>query len=169
MPKELVARINLDLIYPPFLERCLDLLAACRARGVDYFATHGYRSPEEQLALWKKGRNEAGAVVKPKEVVTRLRFGLHNVGIAMDLCCDADLTKTGLQPRWDAKAYDVLSEEAVKLGLESGHLWKGFKDSPHVQLPISKVGLDVGRLKNLYWLRGLKGVWAELDKRKFWP
>ena len=41
MPTAQVTRINLDLIYPPFLEKVLALVAACNARGARYTLTYG--------------------------------------------------------------------------------------------------------------------------------
>lgn len=165
MPADLIQRVNWDLIYPPFAEKCFDLAANCRARGVDYWALAGYRSPEEQLKLWQKGRNAAGAVVEPKSVVTKVKFGAHNLSIAVDWARDADLAKPGLQPSWkSADEYKVLAEEAQELGLEAGYFWKSFQDPPHVQLPLESKGLTFSRLRQVYWVKGLTGVWAELNR-----
>lgn len=168
MPTDLV-RINLDLLYPPFTEKVLELAARCRAKGRNYYLNIGYRSPEEQLALWQKGRNEAGAVVDPKKVVTKLRVGAHNFGIAVDFCADADPVKPGLQPSWSRDDYTLLAEEAVKLGLEAGHYWAGFPDSPHVQLPIAKHHITLSMLHGLYSKLGkLSHAWALLDAQAPW-
>ncbi len=160
MTTKLLARINLDLLYPPFMYKVIELVGKCHDLGSDYYATSGYRTPEEQLALYAKGRNEAGKVVDPKAVVTNNMYGAHNAAVACDLTYDSDLTKEGLQPNWIRKNYDLLSREAEKLGLESGHRWLGFPDSPHVQLPLKKKGIYLHRLRRM----DQKTLWAFLDK-----
>lgn len=166
MPAELVSRIDLDLIYPPFLERFLDVLAACRARGATYVATQGYRTPEEQLTLWRKGRNAAGSVVRPSQVVTRLRFGPHCAGAAVDSVFDLD-DAAGLQPGWKIDHYDILAEEAERVGLEAGRRWRGFPDGPHVQLPLVR-RVSLQKLEELHASGGLAACWEHLDSKGPW-
>lgn len=124
MPTDLVARIDLDLVYPPFLARALDLVAACRARGTDYFALFGFRSYAQQAAMhaaWKAGTGGRAAPAGQSA---------HNFGLAIDFCADSS-PAPGLQPVWHAVAYNVLGEEARRAGL----VWGGsFGDRPHVQL-----------------------------------
>lgn len=168
MPTDLLKRVDWDLIYPPLAERLFDVVAACRVRGADYWAVDGYRSPEAQLALWRKGRNAAGAVVKPKEVVTRAKFGYHQLGLAVDFCRDGDTVKPMLQPNYKFEDYALLAEEAEAHGLEPGYLWKGFRDAPHVQLPLHKKGLSVDALRRQQQIHGTKAVWATLDKHGPW-
>lgn len=115
--------------------------------------------------MWQKGRNAAGAVVEPKQVVTKVKFSVHNVAAAVDWTLDADLTKKGLQPDWlDAEKYRVLAEEAQKLGLEAGFFWKSFRDPPHVQLPLSKHGITLTKLRHVHMVGGVERVWEFLDK-----
>lgn len=167
MPKDLI-RVNLDLLHPRFVELCLETLANCEARGSRYYWTSGFRSPAEQLALWQKGRDAAGAVVNPKAVVTKLKYGLHNAGIAGDFTRDSDMAKPGLQPSWNRADYLVLAEEAQKVGLEAGHFWKSFPDSPHLQLPIGKHNISVTMLRGLHAKGDIKPLWSFLDKNGPW-
>lgn len=122
MPADLLTRIDLDLIYPPFLKKVLDVIAACRARGSEYWATRGTASWLEQhklrLAYLQGGPRAAEA-----------GYSQHNYGLAIDFAPDGDLHTPGLQPVWDPKAFDPLVEETVKAGLASG---RAFRDSPHV-------------------------------------
>ncbi len=157
MPAAQFSRLDLDKIHPAFLAKCFQLIANCNARGCFYVATSGYRSPAEQLVLWQKGRNAAGAVVAPKAVVTKVKFGLHNAGMAIDFTRDTSPDRSGLQPSWDADDYVVLAEEAVKLGLEPGLNWRTFKDPPHIQIAGAPV---LGVLKRVYEQGGLPAVWA---------
>lgn len=168
MPTELVSRINLDLLYPPFLDRVLALAATCRDLGTNYYAVQGFRSPEEQLALWRLGRDVAGVVVDRSKVVTQLKFGLHNLGLAVDFCRDADPAQPGLQPSWKAEDYALLADQAEAHGLEAGGHWTGWKDRPHVQLPISRKSLTSDVLRRIYQIHDLPAVWALLDTHGPW-
>lgn len=168
MPTSLLTRIDLDALYPPFAYKIIELVGKCHDAGSDFYATSGFRSPEEQLELWRKGRNLAGAVVDPKAVVTNLKFGCHNVGIAVDLTHDGDLAKSGLQPDWTHEKYDFLANTAEAMGLEAGHHWKHFKDSPHIQLPLDSKNIPLSRLRQIEQIHGMKGVNEYLDKMGPW-
>ncbi len=167
MPTELLTRVNWDLQYPRFTELCFELAARCSARGCNYFATSGFRTPAEQHALWQKGRNAAGVVIAPKAVVTRVRFGAHNAGVAADFCRDVSPDR-GLQPSWEPEDYDVLAEEAEGLGLEAGHRWKSFRDSPHVQLPLGRRDVFFRHLQAAHAKGGSPAVFAILDTAGPW-
>jgi peptidoglycan LD-endopeptidase CwlK len=159
MPLDLVARLDLDQLHLPFLQRVLELLARCRERGADYFAISGYRSPEEQARLYFQGRTLPGPIVtraKPYD-------SPHQYGIAVDLCRDGVLSRRGLQPDWRPASYDVLGEEAQKLGLEWGGTWK-FKDRPHVQLPGYVTPAQLRPLKAELEGGGLTAVFQWLDQ-----
>ena len=177
MPADLFARLDLDQIYPGFLELALELIARCEKRGVIYFATSGFRSPAEQMALWQKGRNSLGAVVAPAAVVTRKKFGHHNIGTAIDFTRDISPDRSGLQPSWQPEDYAVLVEEATALGLEAGGAWVGFPDWPHIQLPLNSKGVTVNQCKHIYDVAlkagatpeaALKKVWEFLDRKGPW-
>jgi len=168
MPADLVKRINLDQLYLPFAERLLDVLAECRKRGAIYVATSGFRSPEEQMALWQRGRNKDGAVVRPADVVTRVKFGVHNIGGACDVVRDLDASKPGVQVSYQPKDYAVYVEVVESLGLEAGGSWKTFKDYPHAQLPLNKRGVSLLKLRQIYDAEGIPGVWAHLDSKGPW-
>jgi hypothetical protein len=159
---DLLKRIDLSVLYPPFALKIKQLHVNCRKRGVDYYAICGVRTFKEQGDLYAQGRSTPG------QIVTRARPGrsAHNYGIAVDGCKDADGTKAGLQPGWDIEDYRVWAEEAVKLGLEAGYNWTSFKEGPHVQMPLGK------HLKIFMWdylitinaTGGNEAVWRELDK-----
>lgn len=161
MPTSNFRRIDLDLLYPPFLEKLLDVIAACNARGRTFIATHGYRTYGEQMALWAKGRTVRGPIV------TNAKGGQssHNFGLAVDFVRDLD-AKPGVQPSWDDKDYEVLVEEAEKAGLHSG---KGYKDYPHVSWPGYVTAVDLVPL-HMAWeasdsvstLERLKKVWQKV-------
>lgn len=159
MPSLLFKRLDLDLIYLPFLEKALQLAANCQALGSEFHAISGHRSYTEQDALHAQGRT------KPGRIVTNARGGqsLHQFGLAIDFCLDADAQRAGLQPDWRLTEYQVLADEAVKLGLESGLNWKSFREGPHVQAEIARHGITVAKLDELHRAGGLQAVWKYLD------
>lgn len=170
--KELLKRLDEKTIHPTLWAKAVQLVEACVARGSQYYAISGYRSVEEQNGLYAQGRTKPGAIV------TNARGGqsAHNFGLAIDFCKDADIQRAGLQPDWNAHQYEVLAEEAKKLGLEAGLYWQ-FKDAPHIQLPLTAHGIklfsaapkpgDENNLLGLYMAGGMPAVWARIDKEKW--
>lgn len=157
-------------VYPPLLRKLEDLAQRCRARGVDYWATSGFRSWDEQNRLFALGRTVKNVDATDEKPlggkVTNARGGqsYHNFGIAVDFALDKDTAREGLQPDWNFESYRILAEEAKAMGLEPGFFWKNFPDAPHVQLPLAKVGLKLSDLQTWYSKGGLPLVWANLDK-----
>jgi peptidoglycan LD-endopeptidase CwlK len=155
-------RVNLALLYGPFREKVEQLLSNCEKRGARFFVLSGLRTLEEQEALYAQGRT------KPGKIITKARGGesLHNFGIAVDVCRDADRSKPGLQPDWDIASYRILHEEAQKLGLETGWEWK-FRDVGHIQLSPPRNDIELRTLKSLLINQGMRGVWHLLDKHRW--
>lgn len=172
MPSFLVKRVNLDLIYAPFLQKYLEVLAKCHARGAHYYAQFGTRTVEEQNRLFAQGRTAPG----PKVTDAKGGLSTHNYGIATDSVRDADMVRVGLQPAWADEGYAILKEEGEAAGLQVGV--PGLGDLGHVQLPLAKklqrreksVLLE---LRGIYLSapegEGLKACWAKLDEWGFGP
>lgn len=159
MPTANFSRINLDLLYPPFLEKALQLIANCEARGARYVATYGYRTYVEQMQLWAKGRTQG------TKVVTNAMPGesSHNFGLAIDFVRDTDLEKQGVQPGWAPADYQVLIEEAGKLGLHSG---ASYKDFPHVAWPNYITKADMAPLDKRWKSQDCQKLPTLVDKLK---
>lgn len=164
MPVDLVQRINLDLIYEPFLEDVLGLLAACRARGVDYWVTEGFRSyarSHKLRALFLEGKGGKAAPAGQSA---------HNFGLAVDLARDLDVKRKGLQPSWKKEDFTVLGEEIVKFPRLS---WgKSFGDMPHVGLAGFVTGAEIKPLADKWKLSNerddltkLREVWEYVDSK----
>lgn len=154
------SRIQPAMLYPPFMAKLEKLVEACEKRGARYYAICGFRSADEQAALYAQGRT------KPGKVVTNAKpySSAHQFHCAVDFCRDADMNKEGLQPDWDIESYRILAEEAVKLGLEAAFNWKSFKEGPHIQLPLGKVGLSLDDLRRAYISGGQAGLYALLSR-----
>jgi peptidoglycan L-alanyl-D-glutamate endopeptidase CwlK len=136
-------RIDTTKLYGPFLAKAQQLAANCEAAGALYIATSGLRTFAEQDALFAQGRTSQGPIV------TNARAGEspHNSGIGVDFVRDIDMKTPGVQPSWKLDDYEALAREAEKVGLEAGAHWARFKDPPHIQLPVGKVGLTWAKLK----------------------
>lgn len=163
MPTHLIKRIQpqLDSIYPPFLEKFLQLLANCESQGYLYPAISGYRSKSEQAKLYFQGRTTPG------NIVTNARPGTswHNWGCSVDVARDIDVLQAGLQPTWDPSRYLKLKEEGEKLGLQVGVPGKHLGgDCGHVQWV--KDADHPGLLTRLSKCDTLKEAWAILDSLK---
>lgn len=164
MPSDLIKRVNADLIYPNLFERVLHGLAACRARGADYFAIYGHRSWAEQHQLHMRYLNGTGGRAAPAGL------SAHNYGLALDFARDKDLGLKGLQPSWDPKDYEILGEEMTRLGL---HWGVAYKDRPHIGWPGYVNGVDLRPLMAIATKAGgvgtkggLLAVWAWLDENQ---
>lgn len=160
MPRGLfLQKINLDQLYPPFLERLLELKARCRALGSPYLCTFGYRSIVESDALYEIYRH-GGPRAAPGG------FSSHNFGLASDECLI--LTETPKRVcSWELKDLQTLGEEAVKLGL---HWGAGYGDSPHISWPGFVDGAQLKPLRDLWnqmvgvpTADRLKACWAYVD------
>lgn len=156
MPADLLMRLDLDLLYPPFLEALLEVLASCRQQGTDYWATRGYATYPEQMALWCRGRTQEGPIV------TRAKPGqsFHNFGLAVDLCPDQLVLVPKLQPDWRPQAFEPLGPACFAHGLEWGGKWAR-PDRPHVQWPLPQGGLTLVRAA--FEADGLRAAWAVVD------
>lgn len=86
----------------------------------------GTRTPEEQNALYAKGRTAAGSIVTN----ARALYSNHNFGIAFDIGVfgpDGHYYE-------EHSAYDIAGEVGKSLGLSWGGDWDSFQDKPHFEL-----------------------------------
>ena len=158
MPADLLMRLDLDRLYPPFLEALLEVLASCRAQGTDFWATRGFATYAEQMALWCQGRTKEGKIV----TFAKAGESYHNFGLAVDLCPDALQMVPKLQPDWRPEAFELLGPECFAQSLEWGGRWPGRKvDRPHVQWPLPQGGLTL--VRKAFETDGLEAAWAVVD------
>ncbi|WP_230157875.1 M15 family metallopeptidase [Peribacillus sp. Bi96] len=124
-----------DELQPIVAEKQDELIQQANALGITVIITAGFRSLDEQNALYEKGRLTKG------NIVTNAKGGesLHNFGLAIDF---ALLNKQG-EAIWDME-YDgndngksdwmEVVTIAKGLGFDWGGDWAGFKDYPHLQM-----------------------------------
>lgn len=180
MPTELV-RVNLDLIYPPFVERMLTVLDRCKARGCQMYWTSGTRYWDEQTVLRQRylDRLHLESLVKRHKATDADRaklagilklgggrasapgFSAHQFGLAADCTHDSDINKPGLQPDWNPKNYKVYLEELKKADLVSG---AHYGDLPHANWPGFSSSDELAPLRLIWRERlSLPPVWKYVD------
>lgn len=132
-------------LHPVVAESEKLLVRKTARRGIEIVITHGFRSNEEQDALFNQGRSIAG------NIVTNAQGGesYHNYGLAIDFALrtpEGDVV-------WDMERDDngngqVDWMEVVELAKELGFTWGGdwanFPDYPHLQMDF---GLSINDLK----------------------
>ena len=151
---------DLSVLLPAFRIRVEDLVSACLTRGVAMRPYMGMRDPMEQARLWRQSRAREEIELKISELrsggapflarcieaagdqngarVTNAIPGLswHQWGEAVDSfwLVDGRAEWSTTRKVGGLNGYQVYAEEASKLGLDAGGLWRRFKDWPHVQL-----------------------------------
>lgn len=101
-----------------------------------------YRSPAEQLELFKKGRikgTDGKWYIQDKsKIVTNVDgytiLGAHNYKPARAIDVAVVDNQTG-KYLWEESHYQCLGPIVKAVGLEWGGYWKSIKDLPHIQVP----------------------------------
>jgi peptidoglycan L-alanyl-D-glutamate endopeptidase CwlK len=137
-----MASRNIKDAHPELQRRYARLLEAFRDAnpGRDLVLTCSYRSPDEQRALYARGRALVAGkwvVQDPSQIVTYLSGepgsrSLHNLIPARAI--DVAVLISG-KVTWQEKEYYPLGPLAERCGLEWGGYWHQFRDYPHLQLP----------------------------------
>jgi len=140
---------------PEFLRRAENTINQLRAEGWDarVAPSGGFRSFEEQQAIYNQGRTTPG------DIVSNARAGQswHNYGLAADIV----LNNANGQPIWPDPSpfWDRLGEVAAQNGL----YWGGnFGDRPHVEFHPGLSAGQAGTLIDEYNRGGLDEVWRTL-------
>lgn len=157
------SRIDVSMLYPPFLERLKALLDEAHSLGADFFVISGFRDYAAQSALYAQGRTVDGKHT-PGPKVTNAKAGesVHNFGLGADVCRDGLLDRSGLQPDYRPESYEILRELAPKHGLVWGGSWLT-PDYPHVQWPGFVTAKQLAPLKDRFEAMGLKSAFDYLD------
>jgi len=112
-------------------------LRRCELRGIVVIVTSGWRSPDEQMNLFAKGRQMDPAtgvwnIVDRRLVVTNAmpNEAPHCRGAAYDIC-----PLVAEKPAWDRLDLFQAVAECRPSELAWGGAWQGnFKDHPHFEL-----------------------------------
>ncbi|WP_235560967.1 M15 family metallopeptidase [Bacillus sp. FJAT-28004] len=140
-----IAAPPITALHPIVFIKQTELIAETSKAGITILVTDGFRSSEEQNAIYAKGRTTEG------NVVTQVQGGhsYHNYGLAIDF---ALRTKKG-QVVWDME-YDgnkngqsdwmEVVAIAKRLGFSWGGDWNNFPDYPHLQMDF---GYSINKLR----------------------
>ncbi|KRE49375.1 hypothetical protein ASG81_05270 [Paenibacillus sp. Soil522] len=143
---EIIPAIPITELHPVVFAKQNELISEAGKAGITILITDGFRSNEEQDAIYAKGRTSEG------KIVTQVQGGqsYHNYGLAIDF---ALRTKKG-EVVWDMK-YDgnkngqadwmEVVAIAKRLGFTWGGDWKNFPDYPHLQIDF---GYSIRQLRN---------------------
>ena len=117
---------NIATLRKDAQEKASGWLLKCLEEGINVKVICGNRTCREQAELYAKGRTEPG----PKVTNARPGYSWHNFGVAWDFV----VFDAKGQPQWESPLMERCGRIAESLGLEWGGSWKGFQDTPHVQL-----------------------------------
>ncbi|WP_260320116.1 MULTISPECIES: peptidoglycan-binding protein [Peribacillus] len=145
----------------------LEMIERAYTEGIAVQISAGYRSLEEQAALYGQGRiyryNGKNYSDPAKPVVTNAKPGqsYHNFGLAIDFFLVSD---DGRKAIWTVDSrWQRVAAIGKKLGFEWGGDWRTFKDYPHLQMTggLTHIQLQAGKkphLTNLFkTTKGSKG------------
>ncbi|WEZ09595.1 D-alanyl-D-alanine carboxypeptidase family protein [Priestia flexa] len=127
---------ELQGVHSVVAAKAIELINKAHCEGIYVAITQGYRSVDEQNALYAQGRT------KPGKKVTNAKGGqsIHNYGLAVDFC----IFNKDKQPLWTVDDnWKRVVKIAEELGFESGLHWK-FYDPPHLEMTF---GLTLAQLK----------------------
>lgn len=127
----------LDGLHHELATRIGRVLEAMKQHGAPMKVTHGFRTVEQQRALFAKGRTVKGDGVTAKRPMGRIvthcdgviKESDHQSGRA------ADCAFIGLDPYAESHPWALYGAEAKKAGLVWGGDFKNLNDRPHVELP----------------------------------
>jgi peptidoglycan L-alanyl-D-glutamate endopeptidase CwlK len=152
---------RLSLVWPKVAELARQLYTRLQQENLDIHIVQGFRSWNDQQALWAKGRDAQGNVIDHGAVVTNAPPGhsWHEFGMAIDVCPFVDG-----KPDWDLAnpAWKRIVAVGESLGFYSGsHFVHPKPDWPHLQLtgrfPVS----PDGEARQIFKDAGMEAVWQE--------
>ncbi|TPF17907.1 peptidoglycan-binding protein [Priestia megaterium] len=140
------SEIKLKGVHGTIRDMAIQLIKKAYDQKIYVAITQGFRSIDEQNALYAQGRT-----VKGMPIVTNAKGGYsyHNFGLAVDFV----LLNENKQPVWNINdKWMSVVRMGVGMGLESGAYWSGFKDYPHFQLTfgLSTADLRAGKKPPIY-------------------
>ncbi|WP_082238348.1 M15 family metallopeptidase [Salinicoccus sp. YB14-2] len=123
-----------DSLHPEVAEKADILKEKAAEKDITIQLTDGFRTHEEQDALYAQGRTEPG------NIVTNARGGesYHNYGLAVDFAVVNDgqiMWDTSYDGNGNGKSdWEEVAEIAKDVGFTWGGDWEDFKDYPHLQM-----------------------------------
>ncbi|PZE21607.1 M15 family metallopeptidase [Paenibacillus xerothermodurans] len=122
-------------LHPVVAQKQAELVAAAKRKGIVILITDGFRSVEEQNALYQQGRSTSG------RIVTHAEGGesYHNYGLAIDFALRSNNGKAIWDMKFDGNGngqsdWMEVVTLAKQLGFTWGGDWHSFPDYPHLQM-----------------------------------
>lgn len=135
-------------LHPTVAAKQEELIASARANGISILVTDGFRSIEEQDALYEQGRSASG------QIVTNAQGGdsYHNYGLAVDFALINSKGEVIWDMEYDGNGNGIADwlevvELAKQLGFSWGGDWTSFPDYPHLQMDFGYTIRDLKRGK----------------------
>ena len=116
---------KLDTLLPIVKTKCEEFISACKAQGIDICVVAGYRSIEQQNAIYAQGRTTAG------NIVSNAKGGqsFHNWKCAMDFAPQVN----GAINWNDIDSFKRCGAIAKSIGFEWGGDFPNLQDWGHLQ------------------------------------
>ncbi|MDD5189440.1 MAG: M15 family metallopeptidase [Dehalococcoidales bacterium] len=127
-------------LHPDLEVKANQFVAECQRRNIDILITCTYRSNEEQLTLYKQGRETPGRIVTNAKPGESAHNCVNPNGSPSAQAFDVVPLIHG-KPQWDATdpVWQTVGEIGKSFGLEWAGDWVKFKEFPHFELPGFKV------------------------------
>lgn len=133
---------DLNDLHPAVQPMAKEFLASCQRAKIDVLITCTWRSPEEQAALYAKGRTAPGPKVtnaKPGQSCHNFTLNGHPASLAFDV-----VPLVNGKPVWSSAdpIWREIGMRGISVGLEWAGDWLRFKEFPHFQHPDAKTITD---------------------------
>jgi peptidoglycan L-alanyl-D-glutamate endopeptidase CwlK len=124
-------------LHPRLIAAVTRITDAMAALGFHMIVTDGWRTVEQQAALYAKGRTAPGKIVTNADgELKRSNHQAHADGFGH--AADMTFLDGHGQPTWaDDLPWRLYGEMAKSQGLVWGGEWKSITDRPHIELPES--------------------------------
>lgn len=135
---------DITLTHWYFQKKYTELVENCAKRNVKFLTVGTVRDQEYQSYIYEQGRSRNGNIVTNAKYTS---FHRNDVGLAADL-----VPIINGKIDWNAQsAYDIIHEEARKLGFTVGADWKSFPENAHIQLDEGLSSKDILAGKRPSW------------------
>lgn len=135
---------DITLTHWYFQKKYAELVENCAKRGVKFLTIGTVRDQEYQSYIYEQGRSRKGNIVTNAKYTS---FHRNDVGLAADL-----VPIINGKIDWNAQGvYNIIHEEARKLGFTVGADWKSFPENAHIQLDEGLSSKDILAGKRPSW------------------
>ena len=118
---------NIEALQPIAQEACRLFLSECEKKGLKVGICQTLRTAEYQATLYAQGRTTKGNIVTNCDGYKKKSN--HQGGMAFDFYQNIK------GEEWSKSFYDKACKIGKELGLDMGHYWTNFSDSPHCDVP----------------------------------